>query len=317
MYLKALPEGASQLVVFDTGRYPCKIARPAVLSEPKDFNDVVGCDLMSWTAKSGKVFQCIHFIDTATNFQLAVPVFRTDAETLFEAFQDCWLRWAGPCKQLVIDNESALCSDQFAQLAQQQNIHLRVVAAYAHWQMGKTERHGDILQHILVKYDHEHAIETEVQFKHALNHACNAKNSLARSKGYTPEILVLGKSLNLPDILSEDPKQPANYLADSDSPEGLAFRKQLMQRESARRAFIDADNNDKLRRAFLRRQRPHRGFHSSGTYVLFWRPGRGESPGQWHGPARVIIQESESVLWLSFSSRVYRVAPEHVRCLSA
>jgi hypothetical protein len=120
------------------------------LSEPKDFNDVVGCDLISWTAKSGKVFQCIHFIDTATNFQLAVPVFRTDAETLFEAFQDCWLRWAGPSKQLVIDNESALCSDQFAQLAQQQNIHLRVVAAYAHWQMGKTERHGDILQHILV-----------------------------------------------------------------------------------------------------------------------------------------------------------------------
>jgi hypothetical protein len=31
-----------------------KIARPAVLSEPKDFNDVVGCDLISWTAKSGK-----------------------------------------------------------------------------------------------------------------------------------------------------------------------------------------------------------------------------------------------------------------------
>ena len=202
----------------------------------------------------------------------------------------------------------------FAQLAQQQNIHLRVVAAYAHWQMGKTERHGDILQHILVKYDHEHAIETEVQFKHALNHACNAKNSLARAKGYAPEILVLGKSLNLPGNLSEDPKQP--YLANSDSPEGLAFRKQLMQRESARRAFIEADNNDKLRRAFLRRQRPHRGFHSSGTYVMFWRPGSGESPGQWHGPARVIIQESESVLWLSFSSRVYRVAPGHVRCLS-
>lgn len=49
---------------------------------------------------------------------------------------------------------------------------------------------------------------------------------------------------------------------------------------------------------------------------MFWRPGKGDSPGQWHGPARVIIQESDSVLWLSFSSRVYRVAPEHVRCLS-
>eukprot|EP00435_Cladocopium_sp_Y103_P057366 s1032_g19.t1 len=49
---------------------------------------------------------------------------------------------------------------------------------------------------------------------------------------------------------------------------------------------------------------------------MFWRPGRGELPGQWHGPARVIIQESNHVIWISHSSRVYRVAPEHVRSLS-
>ena len=49
---------------------------------------------------------------------------------------------------------------------------------------------------------------------------------------------------------------------------------------------------------------------------MFWRPGRGEAPGQWHGPARTIIHESDHVVWLSHSSRVFRVAPEHVRCLS-
>jgi hypothetical protein len=51
-------------------------------------------------------------------------------------------------------------------------------------------------------------------------------------------------------------------------------------------------------------------------FVMFWRPGRGERKGQWIGPARVIVQEGQSVVWVSFSSRVYRVAPEHLRCLS-
>ena len=30
----------------------------------------------------------------------------------------------------------------------------------------------------------------------------------------------------------------------------------------------------------------------------------------------VIVQQGQSVVWVSFSSRVYRVAPEHLRCLS-
>jgi hypothetical protein len=108
----------------------------------------------------------------------------------------------------------------------------------------------------------------------------------------------------------------SQFLADSDTPEGIQFRQQLLKRECARKAFIAADNSDKLRRAFLRRQRPYRGNHISGSFVMFWRPGRGELPGQWHGPARVIIQESNHVVWISHSSRVYRVAPEHVRTLS-
>ena len=49
---------------------------------------------------------------------------------------------------------------------------------------------------------------------------------------------------------------------------------------------------------------------------MIWRPGKGDYAGQWHGPARVIIQENEHVIWVSHSSRVYRVAPEHVRTLS-
>ena len=293
-----------------------RIARPSVLSEPREFNDCVGCDAVTWTSAAGKQFTFLHFIDMATNFQQGCVVNQMDAESLFEAFQDVWLHWAGPCKQLIIDNDSALCSERFSQLAQEQNIHLRVVAAYAHWQMGKTERHGDIVQHMLMKYDHDKPIINETMFRKSLLQCLVAKNSLARAKGYTPEILVLGKSKALPGSLSDNPFSPSQFVADAETPEGLAFREQLQMRECARKAFISADNDEKLRRAFLRRQRPYRGNHSGGAFVMFWRPGRGENAGSWTGPARVIVQESEHVVWISFASRVYRVAPEHVRSLS-
>ena len=69
----------------------------------------------------------------------------------------------------------------------EENIHLRVVAPYAHWQLGKTERHGDILQDMLQKMDHESSLDSAEQFKLALHQCCSAKNALARSKDIHPK----------------------------------------------------------------------------------------------------------------------------------
>ena len=85
-----------------------KRARPATLPEDREFNDCIGCDLIVWTSKHGKQFKCLHIIDAATNFHQAVQVHQTDALSLFEGFRQAWLHWAGPCKQMIIDNESGL-----------------------------------------------------------------------------------------------------------------------------------------------------------------------------------------------------------------
>lgn len=57
---------------------------------------------------------------------------------------------------------------------------------------------------MLRKYDKEHPITTSDEFTTALTLCCNAKNALARQRGYTPEILVLGKSRVLPGTNSQD-----------------------------------------------------------------------------------------------------------------
>lgn len=106
-----------------------------------------------------------------------------------------------------------MCSTKFAEAAQGLNVKVRIVAAHAHWQMGKTERHGEILQEMLRKYDHEYPIENSMQFMVALTLCCNAKDAIARHKGFTPEILVLGKSRVLPGNITQDGQDPAQYLA--------------------------------------------------------------------------------------------------------
>ena len=49
---------------------------------------------------------------------------------------------------------------------------------------------------------------------------------------------------------------------------------------------------------------------------MYWRGGKGVEPGSWRGPARVLMIESQNLIWLSHMTRLYRCAPEHVRLLS-
>lgn len=94
-------------------------------------------------------------------------------------------------------------------------------------------------------------------------------------------------------------------------PEMQWFRENLQKREAARRAFIIADHDQRLRRAYVRRSRPSRDAREAGDHIMCWRERKGNQPGQWHGPAKVIIQEGDNTIWISHMSRLYRCAPEH------
>ncbi len=290
-----------------------KLARPAAVDIVREFNDCIGCDIVTWTNAAGQQHTFLHIIDLATNFQVAAPVFQTDHQGLIDILQRTWISWAGPPKELVIDGETGLCSEGFKEFCRTNSISTRVVAAYAHWQMGKVERHGEILQSMLRSLDKDQPLTTTRDFEEGLYQCCGAKNSLSRIQGYTPEILVLGKSRRLPGSITNEPFDAANQALENEpeeTSEGSLFRKKITQRENARIAFIKTDNDQALRRAFLRRARPHRGNFLTGTHLMFWRK------NQWQGPGRVIVQEEPGIIWISHFGHVYRVAPEHVRLLS-
>lgn len=292
------------------------IARPSAIHETQDFGDVVSMDGISWTYQKGQNFHFYHFLDQSTSFQTAIVSPSRTSEHAIAAIVQSWISWAGAPGILVTDSATEFTSEEFSKFLQRFNIQSKVIAADAHWQNSRAEGHGGILQEIITKMDSEESIDSYEKLTQALAFATHTKNQWSRHRGYPPELLVLGKGVTIHGSNISDQKGSAHSLALSDSTEGQRFKEELNCRERARRAYASVDNDQTLRRALVHRVRPHRGSYQKGEAVMVWRK-RGESDGHWQGPMTVVIQEDKQVVWVTMLNKLYRVAPEHIRPLSA
>ena len=293
-----------------------KISRPSAIHESVDFGEVVSMDGITWTNEKGQTFHIYHMIDQSTSYHTAIVTPNKTSEQAIQALVMGWLQWAGPPGTLVVDAATELNSEEFAQFLQRQNICCRTIATDAHWQNSKIERHGGILQVILNKMDKEDPIDSIPKLQEAVSQATSTKNQWSRHRGYPPEVLVFGKSVKVPGSVVNEGLSASNALAINPQTEGQLFREQLAVRERARRAFSEVDNDQTLRRALVHRSRPNRGTYHQGEWVMIWKK-RGEADGNWQGPMQVITQEGSQVVWVSMGTKLFRVAPEHVRSLSA
>lgn len=271
-----------------------KIARPAHLKSEMDFGDKVSVDGISWTSKSGNVFHFYHYLDYGTNYHVAVIAPNRTAEHAIEKLNAAWVNWAGPPNEFMADAATEFESEVFSQYLQTLGVKTTIIPPQAHWQMGRSERHGQVLQEMLQKYDAEHAITSYAEMQVALTMCTAAKNSCSLRHGYSPEVLVFGKGFRMPGSLTSDDQLTAHLTASEETAQGLRFRQQLAFRETARRAFVAADNSAAIRRAALRRNRPPRGQYVPGEWVMIWRANT-TSKG-WIGPAKVIQQDGSHTL---------------------
>ena len=292
-----------------------KIQRPATIKAELDFGDKVSIDGVSWTNKTGTNFHFYHFLDHGTNYHTATIAPNRTTEKAIEKLTVGWLTWAGPPNEMMADSATEFNCEQFANFLQQLNVKCTIIPPGAHWQMGRTERHGDVLQKMLSKYEEDHQINSYADLQRALMMCTAAKNACSLRHGFSPEMLVFGKGLKVPGSLTSDESLPAHSLANEENAQGIQFRAQLAMRESARKAFHDADNSAALRRAALRRERPDRGSYEPGEWIMYWKSS--ETSKAWHGPAKVIQQDGRHSIFCLHMGNMVRVAPEHVRPVSA
>eukprot|EP00435_Cladocopium_sp_Y103_P060444 s1568_g22.t1 len=288
-----------------------KIARPSTLKDELDFNDKVFIDGVTWTNQKGKTFHFYHMIDQATNYHTAIPAPNRAAENAAQSVLEAWFQWAGPPNLLVTDSATEFTSEYFANFLQRFDVKTITIAPHAHWQNGRCERHGHVLQQMLSKVDLEYPVDTYMDLQQSLVQCTQAKNALSIRRGFTPEILVFGKSSRLPGSLTSSENDTSLASADRDDAHGISFRKSLALREKARTAFHQADNDMSLRRAYLRRTRPDRMAYKPGEWIMMWQPDK--TSGYWFGPLKVVNQESNFSIWATQSGKLYRRAPEHAR----
>ena len=263
------------------------LARPAAIHAHLTFNEVVGMDVASWTNDVGEKFGFVHFLDEGTLFHLGRRC-AEDSESQLLCFEETWLSWAGPPKQLYLDPATEYTSEKWLEAMQSEDIELKMTAAESHWQLGRVEAHGRVIKRMLDLMNAEVPIRSGEEFGRA----------------------------RLPASVTGSLQAGSHTLADSEGSEGSMFREALRLRSSARKAFVEADNCSSLRRALLRRSRPVRDNYEVGDWVLYWRKKGGNlrrEHGRWYGPARVAMVEGLKVVWLTHANRLIRASPEQLR----
>ena len=263
----------------------CKVykktpSRPVVsLPLATEFNEVVAMDLKFW--RPGVYF--LHLIDMATRFSLATVIRSKEPEVILNKVMIMWIgSGLGAPKKFLADNGGEFANEQFRDMCENLNIEVLNTAAYSPWQNGICERNHAVVDDCVTKILEENpSMKLEV----ALSWAVNAKNSLQMVYGYSPYQLVFGSNPNLPSVMVDRP--PALEGATSSE----MFAKHLNGLHAGRRAFIQAESSERIRRALRHQIRSTGGCFQPGQKVYYKRDGS----QKWKGPGKVIGQDGKVV----------------------
>ena len=189
-------------------------------------------------------------------------------------------------------------------------IHVRQIAAGAHFQLGKVESHGGWFNRVLEKIEFPPTSYDE--WIECVSHA-HIKNSMLQHRGITPYQLVFGRNPDIPEDLLSEPQRVVSATA-SLTDEAIDRANKI--RLSAREAVIRLQDDRALRLALAARPRVVQDF-KPGDMVAYWRsPKRVQGKlmlgGKWYGTAIVLGKVGRNYV-LAHRKQILRAAPEQVR----
>ena len=186
-----------------------------------------------------------------------------------------WIQIFGSPGSLFSDNGGEFNNDLLRELGDLLNSRILTTAAESPWSNGITERHNAMLGGMVEKT----MADTNCSLKVAVAWSVSAKNALKNVHGFSPNQLVFGRNPNTPTVIDSAP--PA--LEGVTSSQLIA--EHLNALHAARRAYIECEASDKLRRALLKKTRTStvHNYHT-GDQVYY----KNRNSKRWHGPGVVI-----------------------------
>ena len=291
-----------------------RIPPPAQTERVTTFNALVGIDvkyLDGWVAN--QKIPALNILDYASSLQIVVPLFKREtSESIRHAFLERWTSWAGMPSEVVMDPAAPNVADALTEHLEQRGTAIRLTAADAHHQLGKTEVHGGWFNRILRKIIEEHQPSSQSAWLDCV-HSAHCKNQLIQVYGMTPSQHVFGTNPRIPENLLDEPQEVVPGTAPLYQE---AVAKQVALRQTARKAVLELQDSKALRLALTARPRVTPSV-SPGQYVAYWRTqkwvqGSLEQHGRWHGPAIVLGHVGRNVV-IIHKRQIFRCAPEQVR----
>lgn len=316
-YAKAKPE-----VLAEARNLRCSVCqrhqqtRPARRSAPPrelDVNECLGVDVIYLPIPGNKTMPALNMIDWGSKFQLMVPMTSKKPSETRNAYRQ-WLRIFGPPKRLAIDMGKEFRSD-FLRQAEQDGTYVDPAAVEAPHQRGITERHGKTFKFMLMKSMDTFNCESMEEWRELVDITTMTKNRMMYHNGYSPIQRVIGFAPKIPGGLLNGDDRPRG-LPNNEGPTELSVARSMRMRKAAATAFVEADASAALRRAISTGPRPMQEY-DIGEMVYFYRMGADKqkkfAPGYWQGPARIVMVDQPSTLWLSFQGYLVKAAPERIR----
>ena len=253
--------------------------RPAVgLPHASKFNETVGMDLKFF---DGKII--LHMVDHLTRFSMAIICKSKEPQEILSAIIKGWIAIFGPPVKFLTDNGGEFANRLFLELAESMNVRVLNTAAESPWSNGLVERHNGVLAEML----HKVMAEKKFDIQTALAWCLQAKNSLTNVHGFSPIQLVLGYNPMLPNVFNNnppamEPRTGQDIVSDT-----------LNCIQSARKAFIEAENSDRVKRALNHNIRPCNNTKFFCGDIVYYK--RNDNR-RWKGPGKVIGSDSSCVL---------------------
>lgn len=143
-------------------------------------------------------------------------------------------------KGILTDNGGEFSSDELREDASCLNIEVRTTAGESPWSSGLCERVHSVTDQVLVKLQAEYP---NTGIKVLLGWANMARSSLQMWQGFSSRQLFFGQNPNLPNILTDNVAALEGFTTNE------TFAKHLNVLHSTRRAFIQSESDERIRRA--------------------------------------------------------------------
>ena len=248
----------------------------------RDFNEVVAMDLKVWDMKKNIYF--LHLIDMATRFSVSTIIYKKEKQVIIDKIIETWIGTGLGCPgKFLSDCGGEFANKDFLDMCENLNICVMNTAAESPFSNGLCERNHAVIDDMVHKML---ADQPDCSLKMALSWAVHAKNTLQMVEGFSPYQLVYGRNPKIPSILNDDP--PA--LEGTTTCE--VFAKHLNTLHAGRKAFLQAESSNRIRRALKHNIRPVENNFENGDNVYYKR----ENSNKWKGPGKVIGQDGKVVI---------------------